>query len=174
MISKIINILNTINIVLNNKIIYDINTELYVRSLIKNKSSTHLSFLIDYKSKEVLSFSFNLYYKSQKFPYSIHSEINTINKYYKKDINKSIKKSILKSKKLLVILKISKTGNIGNSKPCTSCANFIFNNFQNLNLINVYYSNELCVLEKLDKNNFIYDSFTTSSGSRFYSKKYKK
>ena len=167
MISNIINILNTINVEINNKILLDIQTELSLRSLIKTKSSNHVSFLINNKSKEVLSFSFNLYYKSQKFPYSIHSEINTINKFYKKDI----KKSIIKSKKILIILKISRTGTIGNSKPCTSCANFIFNNFYNLNLINVFYSNELSILEKLDKNDFISESFKKSSGSRYNFKK---
>lgn len=170
MISNIINILSTINVEIDNKILLDIQTELSLRSLIKSKSSNHVSFLIDYKSKEVLAFSFNLYYKSQKFPYSIHSEINTINKYYKKDI----KKNTQKSKKILIILKISKSGNIGNSKPCTSCANYISNNFQNLNLINVYYSNEFSLLEKLDKNNFIYDSFKKSSGNRYNLKMYKK
>lgn len=167
MLSNIINILGTINIEINNKILLDIQTELTLRSLIKTKSSNHVSFLIDYKSKEVLSFSFNLYYKSQKFPYSIHSEINTISKFYKRDI----KKNIQKSKKILIILKISKTGTIGNSKPCKSCANFIFNNFYNLNLINVYYSNEISSLERLDKTDFILDSFKKSSGNRYNLKK---
>ena len=152
---------------ISNKILSDIQTELSLRSLIKTKSSNHVSFLIDNKSKEVLSFSFNLYYKSQKFPYSMHSEINTINKFYKKDI----KKSIQKSKKILVILKISKIGNLGNSKPCTSCANFIYNNFQNLNLTNIFYSNEMSSLEKLDKNDFISESFKKSSGNRYIFKK---
>jgi hypothetical protein len=167
MISNIVNILNTINIEINNKILLDIQTELSIRSLIKSKSSNHVSFLIDNKSKEVLSFSFNIYYKAQKFPYSIHSEINTIFKYYKKDI----KKNLQRSKKILIVLKISKTGTIGNSKPCKSCANFIFNNLNNLNLINVYYSNELSLLEKLNKKDFISESFTTSSGGRYYTKK---
>jgi hypothetical protein len=167
MISNIVNILNTINIEINNKILLDIQTELSIRSLIKSKSSNHVSFLIDNKSKEVLSFSFNIYYKAQKFPYSIHSEINTIFKYYKKDI----KKNLQRSKKILIVLKISKTGTIGNSKPCKSCANFIFNNLNNLNLINVYYSNELSLLEKLNKRDFISESFTISSGGRYYTKK---
>jgi len=167
MISNIVNILNTINIEINNKILLDIQTELSIRSLIKSKSSNHVSFLIDNKSKEVLSFSFNIYYKAQKFPYSIHSEINTIFKYYKKDI----KKNLQRSKKILIVLKISKTGTIGNSKPCKSCANFIYNNLNNLNLINVYYSNELSLLEKLNKRDFISESFTISSGGRYYTKK---
>lgn len=167
MISNIVNILNTINIEINNKILLDIQTELSIRSLNKSKSSNHVSFLIDNKSKEVLSFSFNIYYKAQKFPYSIHSEINTIFKYYKKDI----KKNLQRSKKILIVLKISKTGTIGNSKPCKSCANFIFNNLNNLNLIHVYYSNELSLLEKLNKRDFISESFTISSGGRYYTKK---
>lgn len=171
MLSNIINIFDNVNINLDDKILSEIKNELYLRSLIKTKSSNHVSFLIDYKSKEILSFSFNLYYKSDSFPYSIHSEINTINKYYKKDLKKNIKKYNKKPKKILIILKISKTGTIGNSKPCNACANFIFNNFDNLNIVHVYYSNELNSLEKLNKNNFLDNTFKKSSGNRFYSKK---
>lgn len=170
MLSQIINILNNINITISDKILSEINTELSLRSLLKTKSSNHLSFLIDYKSKEIIIYSFNLYYISDSFPYSIHSEINTISKYYKKDLKNKIYKNIHKSKKILIILKISKIGNIGNSKPCTTCANYIYNNFDNLNLINVYYSNEKSKLEKLNKHDLLHNTFKKSSGSRFIDK----
>lgn len=167
MLSNIINIFNSMNIIINDKILSEIRNELYLKSLIKTKSSNHISFLIDYKSKEILTYSFNLYYQSQSFPYSIHSEINTITKYYKKNI----KKQFHKLKKILIVLKISKTGTVGNSKPCNACANYLFNNFDNLNLKYVYYSNELNNLEKLNKIDFLHNTFKKSSGNRFYSKK---
>jgi len=166
MMSNVKTIFDNMGIDIDNKILTDIMIELTLRASYKPKSkaNNHVSFLIDNKTKEILSFSFNLYYKAKKFPYSIHSEINTITKYYKKDI----KKNIQRVKKILIVLKISKSGTIGNSKPCKSCANYIYSNFNNLNLINVFYSTDQNILEKLNKEDFTCETFKTSSGGRYF------
>ena len=62
------NILNNISFNLNNSI----------------HMNNHISFLIEKSNKSILCYGFNYYLKSDKFPFSLHSEINTINKYYKK------------------------------------------------------------------------------------------
>lgn len=154
-------ILEKEDLFLSDKIYYDLESELDARSFNKTKSSNHICFLIDYKNNELLSYAFNIYFKTNSFPFSLHSEINTINKFYKK----ALSKSILKSKKKLIILKISKSGVIGHSKPCLSCANFIYNNMDNLNIIDVLYSTTENKLESLKRNELILDNFKLSSGS---------
>jgi hypothetical protein len=122
--------------------------------------NNHISFIIDKSSQTILAYGFNYYLKSDKFPFSLHSEINTINKYYKKRITKSN----LKSKKILLIFKISKTGVIGHSRPCQNCVNFILNNYDNMNINKIYYSNKNNQLEELNKENLLNENFTISSG----------
>ena len=169
MIENIKAILLNNNVPIHKKMLADINGELLNRTSKKSKSSNHLSFLIDYKSREILCFSFNLYYKSDKFPFSIHSEINTITKFYKN--NHRLEKNKFKSKKILIVLKLTKRGKLGNSKPCQTCANYINNNLHNLNLIHIYYSTQYNTLDKLDCNELKDDKFRYSSGSMFYLKK---
>ncbi len=146
---------------LSNKIYYEIEIELDTRSNNKAKSSNHICFLIDYKNNELLSYAFNIYFKTNSFPFSLHSEINTINKFYKKNLSKSL----IKSKKKLIIIKVSKSGILGHSKPCLSCANFIYNNMDNLNIIDVLYSTAEKKLESLKRNELILDNFKLSSGA---------
>jgi hypothetical protein len=140
------NILNNISFNLNNSI----------------HMNNHISFLIEKSNKSILCYGFNYYLKSDKFPFSLHSEINTINKYYKKRLTKPM----IKSKKILLIVKVSKTGVIGHSRPCKNCANFILNNYHNINLNKIYYSNKNNILEELSRDNLLYEKFTISSGFR--------
>lgn len=153
-------ILEKESVFLSDKVYYDLESELNVRSNNKSKSSNHICFLIN-KNNELLSYAFNIFFKTNTFPFSIHSEINTINKYYKKNLTKSS----LKIKKKLIIIKISKSGVIGHSKPCLSCANFIYNNMDNINIIDVLYSTSENKLESLKRDNLILDNFKLSSGS---------
>jgi cytidine deaminase len=148
-------------IFLSDKIYYSLSNVLNVKSLNKTKSSNHICLLIDNKNNEVLSYAFNIFFKTNSFPFSIHSEINVINKYYKKNLSKSM----LKSKKKLIIIKISKIGIIGQSKPCVSCANFIYNNMDNLNIVDVLYSTSENKLENLKKDELLLNNFKLSSGS---------
>jgi cytidine deaminase len=147
---------------LSDKIYYALENELNTRSISQSKiTSNHICFLIYNKNNEVLSYAFNIYFKTNSFPFSLHSEINAINKYYKKNLTKSI----LKGKKKLIIIKVSKSGVIGHSKPCLSCANFIYNNMNNINITDVLYSTSENKLESLKKDELLLDNFKLSSGS---------
>jgi len=163
------NILLSYNVIVDQKMLNNIKNEFINRTKKKQKTSNHVSFVVDYKSREVLCYSFNLFYKSDKFPFSIHSEINTITKYYK--TTQRSDRSKIKSKKILIILKLSKSGKLGNSKPCQACANYINNNLDNLNLIHIYYSAQNNTLVKLDACDMQTDIFRYSSGGQFYLKK---
>lgn len=120
----------------------------------------HISFIINKNNNKIISYGFNYYLKTDTFPFSLHSEINTINKYYKKKITTNL----FKNKKILIIVKISKTGIIGNSKPCKNCANYILNNFDNLNLYKIYYTFKNNILIELTKNELLNDNFKISAG----------
>jgi hypothetical protein len=152
----LINLLETYHIYLPSNILYDISFNLENNTYL-NK---HLSLLIDYKTKQVLTYGFNYYLKSDKFPFSLHSEINTINKHYKKKLTKNL----IKTKKILIIIKLSKIGIIGNSKPCQNCANYIYNNYDNLNLSKILYSTQLNTLEYLTKIDLLKQDFKLSAG----------
>lgn len=153
---NLLTLLEQYNIYLPSNILYDISYNLTNNTYI-NK---HLSLIVDYKTKQIITYGFNYYLKSDKFPFSLHSEINTINKHYKKRLNKNI----IKSKKILLIIKLSKIGIIGNSKPCQNCANYIYNNYDNLNLYKIMYSTQSNELEELNKKDLIYKEFKISAG----------
>lgn len=120
----------------------------------------HYSFLIDLRSRSVLSHGFNIYFKSESFPFSIHAEIQSIVRYYKS-------KTVSKNKKALVVVKLTKTGILGNSKCCLNCMRFLRNNLSNLNLKKIYYSTISNGLVELSKENLIDEHFKTSKGFRW-------
>ena len=70
---------------LSDKIYNSLENELNVRTIKKSKSnkksksSNHICFLID-KNNELLTYGFNIFFKTSSFPFSLHSEINAINK----------------------------------------------------------------------------------------------
>jgi tRNA(Arg) A34 adenosine deaminase TadA len=161
--------MNNINeLFINNNILLPVNIANTISFHLYNSIylHNHISFIINKNNNKIIAYGFNYYLKSNKFPFSLHSEINTINKYYKKKLTKNI----IKAKKILLIFKISKTGVIGNSKPCQNCANYILNNFENMNIYKIYYTMKNNILEELTKNNLKNDIFTISSG---FKKKYR-
>ena len=116
-------------------------------------NNKHCSFIVDLRTRKILCYAFNIFFKSDSFPFSIHAEIQSIVKYYKST------KSVNKNKKALIVFKLSRTGLIGNSKCCLNCIRFIKNNLRNLNLKKIYYStldNSLIELSKddMDDGNF--------------------
>ena len=164
---NIIKVLEGYHINIPSNILYDISYNL-CNNTYTNK---HLSLLIDIKTKEIITYGFNYYLKSDKFPFSLHSEVNTINKHFKRKITKNS----LKSKKILIILKVSKIGIIGNSKPCQNCANYIYNNYNNLNLTKIYFSLKDNKLEELSQTDLIHNKFKLSAGFKHgFDKKYNK
>lgn len=118
----------------------------------------HFAFILDLKTNRIICYDGNIYYKSNSFPFSIHAEIQSIVKYYKS-------RSLSKNKKALVVVKLSKTGLIGNSKFCLNCSRFIRHNFDNLNLKKVFYSslNDNKLVE-LSKHDLIDENFRLSKG----------
>ena len=164
---KISNTENISNIFLNYNLILPNNIATNISLFLTNSTylHNHISFIIDKNNNNIISYGFNYYLKADKFPYSLHSEINTINKYYKKKLTKNL----IKTKKILLIFKITKTGIIGNSKPCQNCVNYILNNYNNLNLHKIYYSFTGNELKELNKYELLNDKFTISSG---FKKKY--
>lgn len=131
--TNLIELMRSISVDLNQNIINDI--DFYIQNTTSNHN--HISFLVHEKRRNIISYSFNFFFKSKKFPFSVHAEINSINKYYK---NTNLLKN--KPKTMLVVFKITKTGVIGMSKPCFHCRIYLSNNFENINLIKIYYSNK--------------------------------
>jgi hypothetical protein len=140
-----------------------------LNNITDRKLNVHISFLVDHKSKNIISHGFNFYFKTKKYPFSIHAEINTINKFYKKNTDNYLKKT----KKILFIFKISKTGVLGLSKPCRGCANFLSNNYDNLNLSKIYYSVlnenmiELTKEDLLNLENFEYSTGISNKNIKY-------
>lgn len=160
MIENIKLVFNNENIFISDKVLNAISTELINRTHNKSrKISNHITFIINQKTNEIIFYGFNIFYQTESFPFSIHSEINTITKYYKKNIVQH------KSKKKLIVFKITKNGKLGNSKPCRNCATFIFNNIINLNVTNVSFSTEFNTLEQLNLNDFDKNDFKIPSSS---------
>ena len=123
-----------------------------------NYVNKHFAFIIDLKTNKVICYDNNIYFKSDSFPFSIHAEIQSIIKYYKS-------RSMSKSKKALVVIKLSRTGLVGNSKFCLNCSRFIRNNFDNLNLKKVYYSTmKTTQLVELSKADLVDENFRMSKG----------
>ncbi len=127
---------------------------------LKHNSSVnkHFCFIVDLKTNNVLCYDCNVYFKSNSFPFSTHAEIQTIVKYYKS-------KTLSKNKKALIVVKLSKTGILGNSKCCLNCMRFIRNNFDNLNMKKIYYSTgEYCTLAELSYDDLVDKNFRQSKG----------
>lgn len=120
---------------------------------------THVAFLLD-KNHNVLSYQSNIYFKTNTYPYSQHAEVGTIIKYY----SSKIMNQNHNNKKILLVIKL-KSKKLGSSKPCQNCANFILNNWDNLKLKQIIYSDGNGNLNILDKNNLINDEFCISSAS---------
>jgi cytidine deaminase len=117
----------------------------------------HYSFILDLKTHKILSYSFNIYYKSDSFPFSVHAEIQSIIRLFRSRIRN-------KNKKALLVVKLSRTGIIGNSKCCLNCMKFIRGNMDILNMKKIYHSNANNVLSELYKEDLIDDNFKPSKG----------
>ena len=155
-INQLIELLEPYNIQISQNILYDISFNLNNNKYLHK----HISFLVNAKNGNILTYGFNYYLNSIKFPFSLHSEVNVVNKYYKK----SLTKNLMKIKKNLFVIKLSKIGIIGNSKPCIHCANFLYNNFDNIKLSKIYYSTKQKNLEELSKKDLKLKNFKIASG----------
>lgn len=150
------NMLDDLNIKLTPNIIADITFYLQNCKHVNN----HVSFIVNAQSKHIILYKFNIFYNSKTFPYSSHSEIEGIKHFLK---NYRQRQSKTNSKILFIVIKITRTGKIGNSKPCKFCASSLYNHFNNMNLKSIFYShyNELI---HLNKENLLSDEFKLSAG----------
>lgn len=146
-------IFNNIGIDIPNNIKQDITVSLRKNEYINN----HYAFLIDMKTNRILAYDTNIYLKSETFPFSVHAEIGATLKYYKS-------KTSSKNKKTLVVVKLSKSGITGNSKCCLNCMRFLRNNFDNLNLKKVLYSEVNNQLVQLVRSDLVDENFRFSKG----------
>ena len=127
-------------------------------NLMHNKYvNKHFAFIVDSKTGKVICHDSNVYYK-YSFPISQHAEVKTICKYY------SNVRSIPRQKKHLIVVKISKTGCLSNSKCCINCVRFIRNNYENLLLKNIYYSIDEETLGCLNRDDLYRKDFCLSKG----------
>lgn len=120
----------------------------------------HYAFLVDTETNKILCYDFNVYFKTDSFPFSIHAEVQSIVKYYRS-------KSVNKNKKALIVVKLSKTGIVGNSRCCKQCMRFIRNNMNNMNIKKIYYSDKNNRLVELGKHDLIDTCFKYSKGYLF-------
>ncbi len=122
---------------------------------------THMAFLLD-QSNHVIVYRPNIYFKTKSFPFSQHAEINAIINYYSKQLSKKITNG---SKRLLVI-RFGGTC-LRMSRPCRNCAAFIANNWDNLHLKEVLYSDNYENLVSLTREDLLQSSnFCLSAASR--------
>lgn len=152
----LVNLLAPYNIQIPANILYDISFNLNNNKYLHK----HISILVNAKTGSIITYGFNYYLNSVKFPFSLHSEVHAINKYYKRNLSKNM----MKIKKNLFIIKLSKIGIIGNSKPCINCANYIYNNYDNLKLSKIYYSTKQNILEELSKKDLTSNNFKIAAG----------
>ena len=147
-------LLEFLNVQLTKNIIYDISTYLKGNSYINN----HISFIVNANTKRIILYKFNVFYKSNRFPYSSHSEVEGVNHFIKKHRTRH------NCKIIFIVIKISKTGIIGNSKPCKYCAIHLHNNLNILNVDSIFYSTKNDGLINLNKKNLLNNEFKLSAG----------
>lgn len=113
---------------------------------------THVAFLLD-DNNNVLSYKPNVYFKTEKYPFSQHAEVATINNYYSKRLN-----NLKQTAKTLLVIRI-KSQSFGESRPCKDCSNFILNNWSNLKLKRVIYSGAYSTFTSIKKNDLLMGKF---------------
>jgi hypothetical protein len=118
----------------------------------------HCCFIIDAKSKEIIAYDFNIYFKTEVFPFSIHAEVKACTKLLKS-------KRINKSKKFLYVAKISATGKLSGSKCCIDCMRYVRNLMDILNIKKVINSTKEGGIECWTKKELLDEHFRPSKGA---------
>jgi cytidine deaminase len=149
-------ILETNNIFLNNAAY----SYLDMLSNCTTRRHTHIAFLFD-QYNNILSYKSNVYFKTKTYPYTQHAEIATIVNFYSKQFIKQSKST----NSILLVIKLN-IKSLGCSKPCKHCARFILNNWANLKLKKVIYSDKNGLFNTLSKKDLIDGNFCPSSAFR--------
>lgn len=119
---------------------------------------THVAFLLD-DHNNVLSYRPNVFFKTDKYPFSQHAEVATIINYYSKRSTNT-----KQAAKTLLVVRL-KDQSFGESRPCKDCANFISNNWANLKLKRVIYSGAYSTFTRIKKNDLLMGKFYAPTSS---------
>lgn len=145
--------LNTIDISLGDNIKYDIS--MYLQH--SKHANTHFAFIIDLKRREILYHDNNVYHSNASYPFSRHAEVQAIVKY-------SRNKQVSNNKKAMLVVRITKSGTLTNSRCCRNCVDFIREHVDDMRLCRVYYSSTSNTIDVLTKKDLISTNFVYSSG----------
>lgn len=118
----------------------------------------HCCFIIDAKSKEIIAYDFNIYFKTDVFPFSIHAEVKACTKLLKS-------KRINKNKKILYVAKLSSTGKLSGSKCCIDCMRYVRNIMDLLNIKTIINSTKEGGVETWSKKDLQDHHFRPSKGA---------
>lgn len=148
------NQLATLGVHMNDQIKLDIINTLTLHEYI-NK---HCCFIIDARSKEIITYDFNIYFKTDVFPFSIHAEVKACTKLLKS-------KRISKSKKILYVAKLSSTGKLSGSRCCIDCMRYVRNIMDMLNIKTIINSTKEGGVQTWSKKELLDEHFRPSKGS---------
>lgn len=117
-----------------------------------NYKSMHSAFVISLTTRKIISKGMNS--GRTTFPgseYAIHAEMEAI-----KNINNSKSRTKIKFKTYdLIVIRVTNSGRLGNSRPCSKCKKYIMNycDKTHIKINTIYYSNEdgTITAEKFDK-----------------------
>lgn len=124
------------------------------------RQSIFLSFLdiVDIDGVKKLAYGTNYSVLNNALP-SIHAEADGLYKLHK--INKHKRYINYKDRISLLIIRISKTGVIGMSRPCKNCLIHLCNS--NYNITDIYYTNKEGSISYENLSNMIYSPLTKFS-----------
>lgn len=146
-------VLNTIDISLGDNIGYDIS--MYLQHC--KHANIHFAFIIDLKRREILYYDNNVYHTNVSYPFSRHAEVQAIVKYFRN-------KQVSNNKKALLVVRITKSGTLTNSRCCRNCVDFIREHVDDMRLHRVYYSSASNTIDMLTKKDLVSANFMYSSG----------
>jgi deoxycytidylate deaminase len=114
-----------------------------------NETYIHIAFIFNKRNKQLLSWSFNekireneIKNKNKKsIRHSVHAEMNAIYKYRERVHKNKLTNSMIRGNKTMFVFRVSKSGLIGNSLPCTGCSNHL-NKEIKIGITALMYSNE--------------------------------
>jgi len=106
------------------------------------------------EKKNILSYGQNHYTTNEKSNYTIHAEIDALNKL------PTLKNKEKKEKINMLVCRFSKGFKLGNSKPCFSCVKKMCIDFPKKGYIlqKIYYSNDDGTIEKTTLTKLVYDN----------------
>jgi deoxycytidylate deaminase len=122
-------------------------SRLVLKGIVGYESFVHVAIIFNKRTKQLLSWSLNEklndggFKNNVKIRHSIHAEMNAIYKYRERVHKNKLTNSMIRGNKVMFVFRISKSGLIGNSLPCTGCSNHLNKGFD-IGITSLLYSNE--------------------------------